>query len=70
MMVPDPVDVSQLLVDGSSFGHNEIGELEKAIASNPHAVRQACLELRRRVDSGSGSERDFRRHWLHASPVD
>ena len=59
MMVPDPVDVSQLLVDGSSFGHNEIGELEKAIGSNPHAVRQACLELRRRVDSGSGSERDF-----------
>jgi DNA-directed RNA polymerase subunit alpha len=58
MMVPDPVDVSQLLVDGSSFGHNEIGELEKAIASNPHAVRQACQELRRRVDSGSGSERD------------
>ena len=59
MMVPDPVDVSQLLVDGSSFGHNEIGELEKAIASNPHAVRQASLELRRRVDSGPGSERDF-----------
>jgi DNA-directed RNA polymerase subunit alpha len=58
MMVPDPVDVSQLLVDGSSFGHNEIGELEKAIASNPHAVRQGCQELRKRVDSGSGSERD------------
>jgi DNA-directed RNA polymerase subunit alpha len=58
MMVPDPVDVTQLLVDGSSFGHNEIGELEKAIASNPHAVRQACLEIRRRVDSGSGSDRD------------
>ncbi|MGZ0171547.1 MAG: DNA-directed RNA polymerase subunit alpha C-terminal domain-containing protein [Planctomycetales bacterium] len=58
MMVPDSVDVSQLLVDGSSFGHNEIGELEKAIASNPHAVRQGCQELRKRVDSGSGSERD------------
>ena len=59
MMVPDPVDVSQLLVDGTSFGLNELGELEKAISSNPHAVRQACQELRRRVDSGSGSERDF-----------
>lgn len=59
MMVPDPVDVSQMLVDGSSFGHNEIGELEKAIAGNPHAVRQGCQELRKRVDSGSGSERDY-----------
>ncbi|NQV28125.1 MAG: tetratricopeptide repeat protein [Rhodopirellula sp.] len=59
MMVPDPVDVSQLLVDGSSFGHNEIGELEKAVARNPHTVRQACQELRRRVDSGVKSERDL-----------
>ena len=59
MMVPDPVDVSQLLLNGTSFGHSEIGELGKAVARNPHAVRQACQELRRRVDSGSKSERDF-----------
>jgi len=59
MMVPDPVDVSQLLIDGTSFGLNELGELEKAISSNPHAVRQACQELRKRVDSGTKSERDL-----------
>lgn len=58
MMVPDPVDVSQLLLEGSSFGAVELDELEKAIASSPNAVRQSCQELRRRVDGGETSERD------------
>lgn len=59
MMVPDPIDVNQILVEGSSFGPNEIAELERAVTSNPRDVRVSCQELRKRADAGSASERDL-----------
>jgi DNA-directed RNA polymerase subunit alpha len=58
MMIPDPVDVNSLLLEGKTFGPTELGELERAISNSPHLVRQSCQELRRRVDSGAKSERD------------
>jgi len=58
MMVPDPIDVNQILVQGTSFGPNEIAELERAVAASPRDVRASCQELRKRADAGTASERD------------
>jgi DNA-directed RNA polymerase subunit alpha len=57
-MIAEPIDVSEVLLNSSSIGAHEIGEIQKALGQNPSSVRQACQTLRERALSG-GSERDL-----------
>lgn len=59
MIIAEPVDVTQVLLEGSSFGAAEISELQHAVAQNPREVRQKCQDLKLRVDAGSESDRDW-----------
>lgn len=57
MIISEPVDVTHVLLDGSSFGAAEVAELQRAVAGNPHDVRQKCQTLRERIGSGQGDDR-------------
>lgn len=59
MIISEPVDVTHVLLDGSSFGAAEVSELQRAVARNPHDVRQKCQTLRERVSSGQGNDRSL-----------
>lgn len=59
MPIPEPVNVTKLLLEGTSFGAQEISELSRAVHRNTREVRQKCAELRERVDAGKPSVRDL-----------
>ncbi len=59
MIISEPVDVTHVLLDGSSFGAAEVSELQRAVARNPHDVRQKCQTLRERIASGQSNDRNL-----------
>jgi DNA-directed RNA polymerase subunit alpha len=58
VMSAEPIDVNQIVMNGSSFGQADVTALANAVTQNPRGVRQACQELSNRM-AGGGSQRDL-----------
>ena len=57
-MSAEPIDVNQIVMNGSSFGQADVTALANAVTQNPRGVRQACQELSNRM-AGGGPQRDL-----------
>ncbi|HID22198.1 MAG TPA: hypothetical protein EYP14_07330, partial [Planctomycetaceae bacterium] len=60
MTVTESINVRQVLLEGESFGPQDVVRLQRAIHHHAGEVRQLCRELLERIDAGESTPENLR----------